>query len=648
MILMNYTKFQYKLFNFLFLSCFFSLSTLAQNTLTEYKKTYPDYNELIINNQQSYNISIENKKLKIIQDNHFESMILSENGIQNNKESFSYSNLVKLNNYDAYALFNDNGKEKKIKVSQSNEKPSKNGSVFFDDVMVRELTFNNLETGSKKVYNYQTEFIDPYLLHKFIFGDELPIQNSTLEITTEKDIEIGYKIFNDPNNSIVFSKSEKKGKWIYKWTLKDIKPLKYENNAPGYLYIVPHINFYIKNYVIDNQTNNVLGNIDNLYSYYKGFIKDLNKEEDTLLKNLTLEITQNKKTDEEKIKAIFYWVKENIKYIAFENGYEGFIPREASLVFQRKFGDCKDMGNMINCMAKYAEIKDVTIAWIGTRSLPYTYNDLPTPAVDNHMIAVFKKNDNYIFLDATDNETNYGIPTAFIQGKEALLYENEKYKIVKVPIVPAENNTISDDVSLSIKNNKLIGTGKLKLEGYNRSHTLMKIGDTYNKTRFESIKNLVLKGSNKFNLTEYNEENKNDKDKPYIINYNFDLDNYIIQLDSDLYINLFLDKFFDDLLIEKNRISDFDFEYLTQFSKNYNLEIPKKYNIKQIPKNFSINNDCIKADFIYELKDGNINLNITLIQKKLTLNKSDFELWNSSIKALKTNYNQVLILSKKI
>ncbi len=645
---MNYSKFQYKLFNYLFLSCFFSLSTLAQNTLTEYKKTYPDYNELIINNQQSYNISIENKKLKIIQDNHFESMILSENGIQNNKESFSYSNLVKLNNYDAYALFNDNGKEKKIKVSQSNEKPSKNGSVFFDDVMVRELTFNNLETGSKKVYNYQTEFIDPYLLHKFIFGDELPIQNSTLEITTEKNIEIGYKIFNDPNNSIVFSKSEKKGKWIYKWTLKDIKPLKYEHNAPGYLYIVPHINFYIKNYVIDNQTNNVLGNIDNLYTYYKGFIKDLNKEEDSLLKNLTLEITQNKKTDEEKIKAIFYWVKENIKYIAFENGYEGFIPREASLVFQRKFGDCKDMGNIINCMAKYAEIKDVTIAWIGTRSLPYTYNELPTPAVDNHMIAVFKKNDNYIFLDATDNETNYGIPTAFIQGKEALLYENEKYKIVKVPIVPAENNKISDDVNLSLKDNKLIGKGKLKLEGYNRSHTLMKIGETYNKTRFESIKNLVLKGSNKFNLIEYNEENRNDKDKPYIINYNFDLDNYIIQLDSDVYINLFLDKFFDDLLIEKNRISDFDFEYLTQFSKNYNLEIPKNYNIKQIPKNFSINNDCIKADFIYELKDGNINLNINLIQKKLTLNKSDFELWNSSIKALKTNYNQVLILSKKI
>lgn len=645
---MNWSKFQYSILFTLFLLCFFSLNSLAQNSLTEYKKTYPDYNELIINNQQSYDISIENKKLKITQDNHFESMILSQNGIQNNKESFSYSNLVKLNSYDAYALFNDNGKEKKVKVTQSNEKSSQNGSVFFDDVRVRELTFNNLETGSKKVYNYQTEFIDPYLLHKFIFGDDLPIQNSTLEITTEKNVEIGYKIFNDPNNIIVFSKSEKKGKWIYKWTLTDIKPLKYENNAPGYLYVVPHINFYIKNYVIDNQTNNVLGNLDNLYTYYRGFIKNLNKEEDSSLKNLTIEITKNKKTDEEKIKAIFYWVKENIKYIAFENGYEGFIPREASLVFQRKFGDCKDMGSIISCMAKYAEIKDVTIAWIGTRSLPYTYNELATPAVDNHMIAVFKKDNNYIFLDATDNETNYGIPTAFIQGKEALLYENEKYKIVKVPIVPAENNKISDDVNLSLSGNKLIGTGKLKLEGYNRSHTLMKIGDTYNKTRFESIKNLVLKGNNKFNLIEYKEENRNDKDKPYIINYNFDLDNYIIQLESDTYINLFLDKFFENLLIEKDRVSNFEFEYLTQYSKNYNLQIPKNYTIKQIPKNFSINNDFIKADFIYELRDGNLNLNVNLIQKKLTLDKPDFELWNTSIKALKTNYNQVLILSKKI
>lgn len=627
---------------------FFTLIASAQNTLTDYKKSYPDHNELVINNLQSYNISIENKKIKIIQDNHFESMILSENGIQNNKESFSYSNLVKLNSYDAYAVFNENGKEKKIKVTQTNEKLSQDGSVFFNDVMVRELTFKNLETGTKKVYNYQTEFIDPYLLHKYIFGNNIPIQNSTLEIITEKGIEIGYKIFNDPNNNISFSKTEKKGKWIYRWTLNDIKPLKREINAPGYLYIVPHINFFIKNYVVDNQTNEILGSIENLYSYYKGFIKNLNKNEDSLLKDLTLEITKNKNDDEEKIKAIFYWVKENIKYIAFENGYEGFIPREASLVFQRKFGDCKDMGSIISSMAKYANVKDVTIAWIGTRSIPYSYDELPIPSVDNHMIAVFKKNNDYIFLDATDKETRYGLPTAFIQGKEALLNENENYKIIKVPVVPAEKNEITDVVKLSIEKDKLIGSGKMERYGYNRSHSLMKIGDTHNKTRFESVKEMVLKGNNKFNLIEYKEENRDEKDKPYIINYNFDLDNYIIKLDSEMYVNLFLDKFLEDLMIEKNRISKFEFEYLTQYKTKYTLEIPKDYSVKQLPDNFSLDNEYIKADFNYELKNDTLNLNVSLNQKKIILDNKDFESWNESIKKLKTNYNQALILSKKL
>lgn len=627
---------------------FFTLIASAQNTLTDYKKSYPDHNELVINNLQSYNISIENKKIKIIQDNHFESMILSENGIQNNKESFSYSNLVKLNSYDAYAVFNENGKEKKIKVTQTNEKLSQDGSVFFNDVMVRELTFKNLETGTKKVYNYQTEFIDPYLLHKYIFGNNIPIQNSTLEIITEKGIEIGYKIFNDPNNNISFSKTEKKGKWIYRWTLNDIKPLKREINAPGYLYIVPHINFFIKNYVVDNQTNEILGSIENLYSYYKGFIKNLNKNEDSSLKDLTLEITKNKNGDEEKIKAIFYWVKENIKYIAFENGYEGFIPREASVVFQRKFGDCKDMGSIISSMAKYANVKDVTIAWIGTRSIPYSYDELPIPSVDNHMIAVFKKNNDYIFLDATDKETRYGLPTAFIQGKEALLNENENYKIIKVPVVPAEKNEVTDVVKLSIEKDKLIGSGKMERYGYNRSHSLMKIGDTHNKTRFESVKEMVLKGNNKFNLIEYKEENRDEKDKPYIINYNFDLDNYIIKLDSEMYVNLFLDKFLEDLMIEKNRISKFEFEYLTQYKTKYTLEIPKDYSVKQLPDNFSLDNEYIKADFNYELKNDTLNLNVSLNQKKIILDNKDFEPWNESIKKLKTNYNQALILSKKL
>ncbi|MDI6049970.1 DUF3857 and transglutaminase domain-containing protein [Flavobacterium sp. XS2P24] len=625
--------------------CLFT--TNAQNTLQEYKNIYPNYNELVVNDVQNYNITIEDKKLKIIQDNHYESIILTANGIQNNKESFSYSELIKLKSYDAYSIINENGKERKIKVTQTTEKQAQESSVFYNDVKERVLTFPNLEAGSKKVYDYQTEFMDPYLLHKFIFGNNIPIQNSSLEIKTDKEITIGYKIFNDPNNNIIFSKTEKKGKWIYKWTLKNITPLKFENNSPGFLYIVPHINIYIKDYIIDNKVIEVLGNENKLFEYYKGFVKNLNQKENVDLKALSLDLTKNHINDADKIKSIFYWVKNNIKYIAFENGYEGFIPREANFVFERKFGDCKDMASIISSMAKYANIKNVNLAWIGTRTIPYSYAEIPTPSVDNHMIAIFKDGEDYLFLDATDKETRYGIPTAFIQGKEAMLNENGSYKIISVPVVAAEKNEIKEVVKLAIEKNKLIGSGKLELQGYNRSHTLSRIGDASNKTRFEMIKEMVLKGNNKFNLKEYSEENQEERDKPYVINFNFDLDNYIVKVDKEIYINLFLDKIYDKMIIEKGRISKYEFEFLTYFNTRYELEIPQNCSIKYLPKNFTLDNELLKADFIYEIKNNTLLLNIQLKQKKILLENTDFQLWNETIKKLKNNYTETLILLEK-
>lgn len=644
---MNWLKLSNKLIYSIAFYILFAFATNAQSSLEEYKKTYPDYNELVINDIQSYDFSIVNNKLKVLQNNQYESIILTDNGIQNNTESFMYSELFKLLGYEAYSVINSNGKEKKIKVTQTNEVTPRQSSVFYDDLKKRQLIFPNLESGAKKVYNYQIEFVDPFLIQTYIFGGNFPVKNSVLEIKTDKNINIGYKVFNDASNSIEFSKTEKKRRWIYKWTLKEMKPLKLEGNSQGYLHIAPHIIVYIENYTIDEKKIDILGSLDKLYDYYKGHIKNLNQNEDPALKAITLKITENLTNDDDKIKSIFYWVKDNIKYIAFENGYEGYIPREASLICERKFGDCKDMASIITAMAKYANVKNVYMAWAGTRDIPYSYEELPTPAVDNHMIAVYKKGDEYIFLDATDTETLYGIPTSFIQGKEAFLSIGDSYKLIRIPIVPAEKNEVNEQVKFAIEKDKLVGSGRVQFNGYSRSNILSQMGDATNKTRFEMIKSLVLKGNNKFNLKDFTEENIKDRDKPYQINYNFDLGNYIIKADKEIYVNLFLEKPFEKLIIEKDRVSKFEFDYLSFVNSQYEMEIPKNCTVKYLPKNFSLDNDYVKADFVYEIKNNKILLNIQLRQKKLLLDKSDFEPWNKTIKILKNNYTETLILLEK-
>lgn len=642
---MNYSKLLNKLFLILLISI--SGFALAQNTYFDYKKTYPDYNEVILNDNSSYDITIENNNIKVIESSFNESMILTEIGINNNSESFSYSELVKLIDYEANTIINDNGKERKIKVTQINEKNNDESGIFYNGVKERQLIFSNLVAGAKKQYQYTREYRDHHLLHSFIFGNNVPVVNASLEIKADKEINIGYKIFNDNNNLIEFSKTEKKGKFIYKWTMKNIKPFKFESFSPGYLHSLPHINVYIKDYTISNNKVEVLDEVDELFKYYQNFVKDLNKIESKELKELALQLTANQTSEEEKVKAIFYWVKDNIKYIAFENGYEGFIPREGAVVFERKFGDCKDMASIITVLSKYAGVNNVFLTWIGTREIPYSYKELSTPAVDNHMIAAYKKGNDYIFLDATDKETRYGIPTGFIQGKEALINENGNYKIVTVPIISGKESLVTDYVKFKIDGNKLTGTGNLVFNGYNRSNILSQIGDATGKRRFEMIKSTVIKGNNKFKLNEFSEENVTDRDKPYVIKYSFDIDNYIINIDKDIYVNLFVDTNLKELQIENDRQSKFEVEFLTASQGTYELEIPQNYVVKYLPKDLVIDNDLLSGSFKFQQVENKVILIAKIDIKKLMLEKNQFELWSETIKKIKANYGETVILSQK-
>lgn len=121
-------------------------------------------------------------------------------------------------------------------------------------------------------------------------------------------------------------------------------------------------------------------------------------------------------------------------YVAFEDKLGGFIPREAADICKRKFGDCKDMTSIQVALYRKAGI-DAYFTWIGTRHKPYTYEEVPLPITDNHMICTIKLDGKWVFLDGTDPLIPFGIPPQGIQGKEALVgIDANNYKIITVPV----------------------------------------------------------------------------------------------------------------------------------------------------------------------------------------------------------------------
>jgi len=55
----------------------------------------------------------------------------------------------------------------------------------------------------------------------------------------------------------------------------------------------------------------------------------------------------------------------------------------------------------------------------------------------------------------------------------------------------------------------------------------------------------------------------------------------------------------------------------------------------------------LKADFTFEVKNNTITLHVIIAQKKMILDNTDFELWNTSIKNFKDSYLETITLTEK-
>ena len=97
-------------------------------------------------------------------------------------------------------------------------------------------------------------------------------------------------------------------------------------------------------------------------------------------------------------------------------------------------------------------------------------------------------------------------------------------------------------------------------------------------------------------------------------------------------------------IIEKNRESKYDFEILTQHKYTIELEIPEGKTASTLPGNLIESNDLLDIKIAYTIKDKSVVLDMDIKNKKLMLEKEDFEKWNESIKKLKTKYQEAIVL----
>ena len=624
-----------------------SLNAQYSADFLKYSKLHPE--EARIRLQQETIITIETTKegLEINQEFIEEDLYLYESATYNSKNTLNFSAFFELNEIEASSFSFENNEYVEKEVEKFTEKDELNSS-FYDDTKLLNFVYPNLKKGSKSKLKYSQKIKNPRFLSPFYFGDYYPIKNNKVTIIADKGVVLEFKKFNISDDKIKFTKEKKRKKTIYTWELNDQEAYEPEANTPSYKTILPHIVPIITSYKIKKETTKVLGEVSDLYGWYYSLVEDVNVEAPNQeLIDLVAKITANKKSELEKVKAIYYWAQKNIKYIAFEYALGGFIPRESNEVFRKKYGDCKDNSSILYRMLEIAGVKG-NLTWIGTRSIPYSYEEMPTPIVDNHMILSYENNGRTYYLDATGRYIKFGIPTSFIQGKEALVSFGKDFKVKKVPVVNAKENAIIDITSIKFENGSVVGSSKTSFSGYPKIDIFNNLENENTQTKLKQFYNRMFeKGNNKFLVSSFKEENKYNYDNDFIVNYDFEIKNYSKKLGNEIYINLNLNKDLSFYKTDKKRENAIEYDYKRYFKYTTELEIPIGYTLDYLPEAVKVSNDFLTCEITYSVEGNKVTYNQVIELNFLILSIEQQKEVNKLIKKIERNYKEIVVLKKE-
>lgn len=619
----------------------------AQETL-EYKRIKAKYaGEQVIklNNSEQLDITLKEGKVHVNIESYLEKMYMDNTAGLFSEGSVDYSDFGKILKIEAGTLLPNNNKYKTVPVKDFTKSEKISNHVFYDGSKNISFLYPSLQKGAKSYLKLSKEITEPRLIPSYFFQENSQVVTSEYKVVVAKDVDIDFRLFNISDTAVSFNKTVNKNTTSYSWKINNVAKYKYEAGAPDFYYSTPHIAVWVKSYKFNGQVHNILNSLDDLYKWYYSHTKKVDDKYSTELRNIVDSLIKNETVEIEKVKKIYYWVQENIKYIAFEDGMAGFVPRSASQVCAKRYGDCKDMANIIKQMLSYAQI-NAHLTWIGSNSLPYTYKQLPTPSVANHMITTYINNGTYYFLDATGKKTPLEIPTDFIQGKDALIsIDSNHYEIKKVTVVPFDATQLVDSVNIVIDQNTIYGSGNSLMTGYEHISLYLKLyGNT--EDTLQILRDYYRKGNNKFLVTSNSISQLDERNLPVVVKYTFNIVDYVKRIDDEVYINMNLDKKYQHEDFDINRVLSFQKDNKELLKSTVTLKIPKGYSLQLLPKNSSYKNDFFGFDINYSSSKNTITLNKSIYINFLLLEKSNFAAWNDMIHQLNKVYQELVSLKQ--
>ncbi|TRX42273.1 transglutaminase domain-containing protein [Flavobacterium restrictum] len=578
---------------------------------------------------------------------------------EDSKESVSFSDAV---------TYNLNGG--KI------EKTSLKSDGIFDQKVnkyraEKKITMPNVKEGSVLEFKYSIRSQNIGISRNWDFQTTIPVNFSEYKTFVPE-----YYVFNTNQKGFLFPVVTAEHKQ------KSVKFMQMERADPGWSSSNTNTSFYTSSLTyLENKTTYVLENVpalkteayvNNIDNYTASLVEELSmtqypnqplKKYSTDWKSLVktiykfddfgeeLDNTSYFEDDfkallaglnspEEKIMAIFKFVKSNIKW----DGYYGFYCNDGvKKAYKNKTGNVAEINLMLTAMLRYAGLQANPVL-ISTRANGIAL--FPNLNAFDYVIAAVETTDGIILLDATEKYASPNIlPTRDLNWIGRLIRKDETS--LEVNLTPTTVSKEIVNMNFGVDKNGII-TGKIRnqLSDHEaltfRKRNLLTLKDAY----LEELENK----NNGIEVGDYVRDNETDLSSPIVESYTFKDTKSFENINNKIYIAPLL--FFatkENPFKQEVREYPIDFNYPKQTKFNINIELPEGYVVESLPApmNVATADDIAAFKYIIANAGNKIQVQATLDLKKVIVAADYYQVIKDFFQQVVTKQNEKIVLVKK-
>ncbi len=251
-----------------------------------------------------------------------------------------------------------------------------------------------------------------------------PIRRLVYEVVAPEGLALRHKVLRDPVAGTVTATREGD---LLRWEVRDVPRMFEEPNMPPLHTVVQRL---------------LLSTAEDwpaISRWYWKLSEPRLAATTPEMTNAVARLTAEAKTEMEKVRALFKFVSQEIRYMGImaEDTAPGYEPHDVSLTFENKYGVCRDKAALLAAMLRIAGIEGYPVLiHAGARLDP----DVPLPYF-NHAITAAKVNGEYVLMDSTDENTADLLPS-YLCRKSYLVAHPQGQPLRVSPVNPVEENLV--------------------------------------------------------------------------------------------------------------------------------------------------------------------------------------------------------------